>query len=642
MAFKEKLEFLVDVDDKATRKFQQIGKSADDSLKKGTSLGDKFGGAIEKAAAKSPLLSGALDKVGLSATQAGSVLATALPGAALAAGAGIGVFAAKAVGDFQKLGASILDFQRVSGASADDSSRFVAVLDDFEISAEAGATAIGKMAKAAANTPEVFERFGVEIAKNKDGTVDLQGTLLNAAEAYQSTNDSATKAALGAALFGRGYQTLIPILEKGADGAGGLAAALSDVSGQQIMTQEQIDNAERTRLALDRLSDAAHELALMVGSTLSPVLGDAANILSTVTEATNTVLGPIGGFGEAWKHALAPLPAAVTSLDSLADSITGSADLLPGYTNALMLVGEVTEAVSAATAAQGETQDVATAAILSAQAAIDGLTESTNTATDAINTATGAIKGQNDALNEGIDKILGARQANLDYTSAQIGTNSEVAKYIGIMADANATTDERTAAGIALEEQLIEEASKFAESAQATAEANGEMFTARQRADSFNQGLEILKGRFPELATLLDGYKVNLDGIPPTKDTKINLDADDALRVGQSVIDTLARIKDKTVSVNIVRGENQALATGGEVKAPVNAATGVLVHHSEQGPETTVFPEGARVLNRADSIEAARPRVAGPAFVIQNANFYDAVDVDVLAQRVLFAMVRAG
>src|SRR5262245_18122435 len=139
------LKFVLDVDDNASKKFEDIGRTAKKSLgDAGTETG-KFGGALDNLAQKSPIVQSALDKVGLAGGHAATPRGAALPGAALAGGAALGAFAANAVGQFQDLAGNILDFQRVSGATSDTSSRLVAVLDDYQISAEQGATAIGKM-----------------------------------------------------------------------------------------------------------------------------------------------------------------------------------------------------------------------------------------------------------------------------------------------------------------------------------------------------------------------------------------------------------------------------------------------------------------------------------------------------------------
>jgi hypothetical protein len=643
VGFKEKLEFLIDVDDKASHQFKAIGKSADDSLAKGTALGTQFSGAFERAAAKSPLLSGALDKVGLSATQAGTAMATALPGAALVAGGAIAAFGIKAVGDFQDLAGAILDFQRVAGTSAEDSSRLVAVLDDYEISAEAGATAIGKMAKAAANSPESFAKFGVEIAKNKDGTTDLQGTLLNAAEAYQSTGDDAEKAALGAALFGRGYQQLIPILEKGADGADGLSAALEDVSGQQIMSQDQLDQAEDTRLALDRLKDAAREITLTFGSALSPALEEFANKLSTMVEIANKGTAPFGGLGDAFGKLLTVTEAVMFPVKFLGDELIGLAtagDKVTLSTSTLAAeverVGRIQDATAGSTAAlehalglEATQSDITAGAVLGTEIATKNKAaadEAAKAKADELSAALDAQRAAADALYASTNALFDADLAyrnSVDSTEDSVNAFREALTAAteagGLNAEANEALDDATRGA---EGAILAEAEAAVTAADKQAELSGATLTAAEKADVQRGALEELKNKYPELAGPIQAYIDKLNTIP-------------------------RRI---TTFVEVVHADPGHAPTGGTATGGTfedgqvrHAATGItFAHVGEQGPERVALFGNGRVLSRTDTIEASRPRSAGAALVINEAHFHDAVDVDVLAQRVLFAMTRAG
>lgn len=212
-------------------------------------------------------LDGALGKLGLSGKVSGDQLKGAMVAGAAGAGAAIAGFAIKGIQDFTDLGQSVLRFQRVAGTTAEESSKWVALLDDYQVSAEAGATALAKMAKAAEASPEKFREFGVEIAKNVDGSTNLEQTLLNAADAYKSTEDPAKRAALGAALFGKSYQDLVPILEKG---SAEIRTSFESTSKGQILSQDQLQKSEDFRLAMDELNDSVGDLERGLGEGLLP------------------------------------------------------------------------------------------------------------------------------------------------------------------------------------------------------------------------------------------------------------------------------------------------------------------------------------------------------------------------------------
>lgn len=202
--------------------------------------------------------------------------------AALGAVITVGV---KTVGMVQDLAQEVLRFQRVAGTSAEESSKFVEVMSDYGVSAEQGANAIGKFAKNVQMTPKAFEDLGVQIVKTKDGSVDLEATLMKAADVFASTTDETKRAELGTKLFGKTWQDLIPILDKGSTG---IKKAFDNVDSGKIFTQQQVNDSEALRLAVDDLRDKGESLALMIGKSLVPALKDLATTAGTVGDVVNT------------------------------------------------------------------------------------------------------------------------------------------------------------------------------------------------------------------------------------------------------------------------------------------------------------------------------------------------------------------
>lgn len=174
--------------------------------------------AVTQLDAKAKGATGVLQKFGIQGEATGAVLSAGVAGGAIAAGAAITKFAIDGVNSFVNLADEVRDFQRASGASAEDSSRMVAVLDDMGISADKGASAIFRLSRNVGEGGDGLRQFGVEIEKNRDGTTNMVETLLNIADAYTETEDAGTRAALVQEAFGRGGKDLIPILEQGRAG----------------------------------------------------------------------------------------------------------------------------------------------------------------------------------------------------------------------------------------------------------------------------------------------------------------------------------------------------------------------------------------------------------------------------------------
>jgi hypothetical protein len=220
----------------------------------------------------------ALDKVGGSALESGGLLKTALAGGALVAGAALAKFAFDGAMQFVSLAAEIRTFQRASGASAEESSRFVAVLDDLGIASDKGANAIFKLAKTAATGADGLKAVGIEVARNRDGTTNLTETLLNAADAYSSTTDPAKRAEIAFAAFGKQGKDLIPVLEQGRAGLQKFFEGAE--KGHQIFSQKDLDQARQYELAMDDLQDAMRGLQLRAGPGVVGIITEISQALA--------------------------------------------------------------------------------------------------------------------------------------------------------------------------------------------------------------------------------------------------------------------------------------------------------------------------------------------------------------------------
>lgn len=297
--FTERLELLITASSKgAVSELNRTSDATDDLTKKQGLLGrslDSVGNSMQIA-------NGGLVKAGVAA------------GAMAAATVKFAVDSANAYAD---LGTEVLDFQRVSGASADTSSRMVATLDDLGISAETGSKGMFKLSKEIAGGNVALDAYGVDVATAADGSADLVGTLLNVADAYTHAKDPVDQNAIATAAFGKAGKDLIPILEQG---RAGLKAMFADVPRGQLFTQDKLDNAFAYKLALDNLNDSLSDVALQVGGALAPAMTVAANTTGDALTGVDQLLDPIGGLGGA-------VSATATGFFDFATSLGG---MIPG------------------------------------------------------------------------------------------------------------------------------------------------------------------------------------------------------------------------------------------------------------------------------------------------------------------------
>ena len=278
----------------AVKELKDLGGAADglaDKVgKRFTSISDAVGSSIGGIIQRSPSAQKALQKTGIDAEAAAGALGTALPTAAAAGAAGLAAFGAIAVKSTMDLDAGILALQRATSATAEEASALVAIGDDFGLGAEAIAGSLGKLAKNADS--KVLQEFGVELARNEDGTVNLYDSLVNLAGVFAEIDDPTERARLANAAFGKSWQQLLPVLEQGREG---LASAYEEIGDGQIRTQEQIDASEELRLQFDALGDAAGGLSLIVGTALIPSITETIEVLIAAKEGVEDFIDAVGG-----------------------------------------------------------------------------------------------------------------------------------------------------------------------------------------------------------------------------------------------------------------------------------------------------------------------------------------------------------
>lgn len=261
-----------------------------------TVTGDSKGAqtALGDLANRIPGVGGVMGQLIKSGGDVGSTLGAVIPGAAVAGAAALAAFAVKSVASFAAQAQEVLHFKEVSGLAADEASRFVAVADDYGVAADSLSTAIGKMNKTAGDTPEKLKAVGVEIGKNSQGAYDSEKTFLNVVDAYNATNDASEKARIGAAAFGKGWQSVVRILDQG---SGKLKADFAAVKGFQIFNDADLAKAEAWRHAMDDLGDAIKGIQRELGEKLIPVLTEVANRLTNLAERAAKPDGGGGWFG---------------------------------------------------------------------------------------------------------------------------------------------------------------------------------------------------------------------------------------------------------------------------------------------------------------------------------------------------------
>ncbi|MEY4372656.1 MAG: hypothetical protein RL219_1425, partial [Actinomycetota bacterium] len=246
-----------------------------------------------EATGSTGMLQKGLGKLGIESNNAGALLKAGVAAGAATAGYAMLNFGKDSVKAATDWADSVRNVERATGQTAENSSRLAAIMDDFGISTESGAKAFGKLGRSINENQDALKQYGVDVVRSKDGSVDMQKTLGNVAEAYSRMRDPAEKAALVNDAFGKTGRDLIPILEQGRSGIEKMYAAVPD---KQILSQEQLDNAQAYKLAMDNLNDVMMEVKVTIGNALIPTLTDLFNGIANVSRAFTSLDSLIPGF----------------------------------------------------------------------------------------------------------------------------------------------------------------------------------------------------------------------------------------------------------------------------------------------------------------------------------------------------------
>lgn len=265
-------------------------KGAVDGLKEtgaaSTALDGKFGKLGE-----------AMGKIGIGSNQLGTAMKVGVAGAAVFAGAAVGKFALDGISQFADLTSQVRAFQRVSGATAEDSSKLVFATKELGIAPDAAASAFGRLETRIGTGKADLDQYGIATKDASGKTLDAATIVANISDAYQNAGDQTTKAAIGNEAFGKSWQTLAPLLGKGADDL----KKIYDEAGtdHQIFSQDDLEKGREYTVAIKQLGNAFTGLKIELGEAFVPLVTQATSGLTQGLQAADKATSAFGGLGGA-------------------------------------------------------------------------------------------------------------------------------------------------------------------------------------------------------------------------------------------------------------------------------------------------------------------------------------------------------
>lgn len=470
---------------------------------------------------------------------------------ALAAGTALVAFGVQAVSAFQDTALAAGKLRDSLGLTAEEASRYIEVAGDVGIETTALESTIGRMNRAATDTPRAFDAIGAAIGRNRDGTTNVNQTFLNVVDALNKMPDASERAAAAQKIFGRSWMDIAELVGMGAED---LQKALDGIETNKIIDDEEIAEARRYRDAMDALKGVSEDLTLAVGSHLVPVIADLAEGLQIVAEKGRD----LGGI----------IPSQITKpVGMLADQVQRSLMPWKYYTDFFGEAAETTGRLGDLTGALTDDLEENEVATEEAAAAAEEAARSHDRVSQALDTARRRTEAMTDATLASIDSSLGLR-------NAQSSASDAFNEYATKAADATTETADLSDAQRDAEGAALSQAAAAVKLAEDQAAANGATLTAQEKA-------AIYRGELESLAAYASGP---------------------LLEVLQGYIDMLGRIPaDVATNVRLNVGSTRGVVNARSVEAAVPRASGGIVGVGEttlvgeQGPELVQLPAGSRV-----------------------------------------------
>lgn len=190
---------------------------------------------------------------------------------AAAGAAGLAAFTAMGLGA-RKAAGEVIGLQRVAGGSVEDVSKLRFAAQQTGVGLDSLTTGLVRLSKSASSDKgaSMLARYGIA-ARDASGEVRPLGDLLtDVADAVKALPAGAAKNDLVTTVFGRGGASLLPLLNRGADGLDALGVKAEQFGA--VLDGDTLEAAKRFTLAQRDMAAASEALEVSIGSAVLPTL----------------------------------------------------------------------------------------------------------------------------------------------------------------------------------------------------------------------------------------------------------------------------------------------------------------------------------------------------------------------------------
>lgn len=214
-------------------------------------------------------------------------------------------FLKSAFEETQKYGEEVRDLAMISGQGAEATSRFIQVLDDYQLSAQ---------------DAEVATRF-----LTKNGHAPTIETLAELSDKYLSINGAQERNQFILDNLGRGGMKWVNVLNQGSEALLANGAAINE---NLILSQKQLDAIEKNRLAMDNWNDSITGVKIELMTGLQPAMTILADkmqeqgaFMGILTFGFDDLFKAIKGGGETVDDTIPKVDSATNSYEAWARSV---------------------------------------------------------------------------------------------------------------------------------------------------------------------------------------------------------------------------------------------------------------------------------------------------------------------------------
>lgn len=236
--------------------------------------------ALTKAAASTKAFAGGATKAGLG-----------VQGALVGIGAAAAVAIAKGVAATQSWSAEVRTLQRVTGDSAENTSKLAAVGEVLNLSTQKLNTGFGVLGKNIVTNNKALTDYGITTHDAEGNTLPFLEILTNVQDKFQTLQPGVEQTGFAMRLFGRSGKEMIPILAKTSEQMQELFENAEKAG--LVMSQDELDASKELSIAQHELGAAFRGASISIGKEFLPALTTATKFLTAAVDLFVAIPAPV-------------------------------------------------------------------------------------------------------------------------------------------------------------------------------------------------------------------------------------------------------------------------------------------------------------------------------------------------------------